>query len=357
MLDLTRRKLMFLLAGVSASGSWGDEGRPKAVQTISGGRHTDVLELVNPELREFLRGLPKEPPLTVEMVRQMRVAEASTRPLLPPGVVVQKIPGAKGAPDIQVFIFNGTPGRKPRCGLLYMHGGGFFSGSTQNSFPGFRGLQKIARDHECTVVSVDYRLAPETRFPGSLDDNYAALKWFNSNAKELGVDPTRIAVMGESAGGGHAAALTIAARDRGEIPILFQLLIYPMLDDRTGSTRNVPHHIGAFIWTPESNRFGWSSLLGMPAGSETVLEGAVPGRVSDLRGLPPTYIGVGSLDLFVDEDIAFSRRLIDAGVPTELYVAPGAYHGFFFLVPNAAVSKKFDLSYNDALAKAFASHG
>jgi acetyl esterase/lipase len=204
------------------------------------------------------------------------------------------------------------------------------------------------------VVSIDYRLAPETRFPGSLEDNYAALKWLHSNAQSLGVDPTRVAVMGESAGGGHAAMLAIAARDRGEIPLLFQLLIYPMLDDRTGSTREVPRHIGAFIWTPDANRFGWSSLLGMPAGSGSVPEGSVPARARDLKGLPPTYIGVGSLDLFVNEDIEFAGRLIDAGVPTELDVVPGAYHGFFFLVPNAAVSRRFSDSYNAALAKAFA---
>jgi acetyl esterase/lipase len=218
-------------------------------------------------------------------------------------------------------------------------------------------LQQIAKDHDCTVVSVDYRLAPETPFPGALEDNYAALKWLYANAESLGVDRKRIAVMGESAGGGHSATLTMAARDRGEVPILFQLLIYPMLDDRTGSTRAVAPHIGAFIWTRQANRFGWDVLLGVPAGSRSVPRGSVPARATDLHGLPPTYIGVGALDLFVDEDIEFARRLVNAGVPTELYVAPGAYHGFFFLVPNATISKRFDESYNAALARAFALPG
>ena len=148
--------------------------------------------------------------------------------------------------------------------------------------------------------------------------------------------------------------LSLASRDRGEVPILFQLLIYPMLDDRTGSTIRVPEHVGTFIWTAAANRFAWTAFLGMPAGSSAVPEGSVPARVHNLRGLPPTYIGVGSLDLFANENIEFARRLMAAGVPTELHVAPGAYHGFFFLVPEAVVSRRFSESFNAALAKALA---
>src|SRR5207302_7809118 len=147
-------------------------------------------------------------------------------------------------------------------------------------------------------------------------------------AAELGVDRSRIAVMGESAGGGHAAMLAIAARDRGEIPLAYQALIYPMLDDRTGSSRKTPPYQGAVIWTPQKNRFGWSSLLGAPAGSAQAPYGAVPARVENLRGLPPAYIGVGSIDLFIDEDVEYARRLIDAGVLVTLNVVPGGFHGF-----------------------------
>jgi acetyl esterase/lipase len=354
---LTRRDLALCLVGLSATRSWGSASEPRSGRPIGDEDRAELLNFVDPELRDFLRGLPKQSPLTVATMRQMGSGAGIPKSTIPPSlsgdVVGRAIPGAKGAPDVQIYIVNGSPSEQLRPGLLYMHGGGFISGDTEISFPGFAGLKKIALDHNCTVVSVDYRLAPETRFPGSLEDNYSALKWLHSNSTSLGVDPTRIALMGESAGGGHAAMLAIAARDRGEIPVLFQLLVYPMLDDRTGSTRKVPRHIGAFIWTPEANRLGWSSLLGVPAGSGIVPEGSVPARVRDLRGLPPTYIGVGSLDLFVDDDIEFAKRLIDAGVPTELHVAPGAYHGFFFLVPDAAASKRFSDSYNAALAKAF----
>src|SRR4029077_17645569 len=145
--------------------------------------------------------------------------------------------------------------------------------------------QRTAQSCNCVVVSVEYRLAPETPFPGALEDNYTALRWLYANAETLGVDRNRIAIGGESAGGGHAAALAIAARDRKEVPVIFQLLIYPMLDDRTGSSRPVPPHIGEFIWTAQSNVFGWSSLLGVPAGSAKVPAGAVPARVEDLSGL------------------------------------------------------------------------
>ena len=314
----------------------------------------EFLRYVDPELRTFLRTLPPEKPVTAAQVRQWRQnPDQSSNEELPAGVIARSIPGPLGGQAVRIFIVGSSDGVRLRPALLYMHGGGYISGSTASSWPKFSGLQKIAQEHDCLVVSVDYRLAPETPFPGALEDSYAALKWLHANANSLGADPKRIAIMGESAGGGLAATLAIAARDRGEVPITFQLLIYPMLDDRTGSTREPAPHIGRFIWSRQSNRFGWSSLLGMPAGSPNVPRGSVPARVADLRGLPPTYMGVGSVDLFVDEDIGYARRLVDAGVPTEFYLAPGAYHGFFFLAPDAVISKRFTASYNAALARAF----
>jgi acetyl esterase/lipase len=212
----------------------------------------------------------------------------------------------------------------------------------------------MAMTCNCLIVSVDYRLAPETPFPGALEDNYAALRWLYTNADSMGVDRTRIAIGGESAGGGHSAMLAIAARDRKEFPILFQMLIYPMLDDRTGSTRPVPRGIGDFVWNSTSNRFGWTSLLGVPAGSAQVPDGSVPARVPNLSELPPTFVSVGALDLFVDEDIEYARRLIAAGVRTELHVLPGAFHGYDLLAPQAAVSKQFTESWKAALKRAYA---
>ena len=198
---------------------------------------------------------------------------------------------------------------------------------------------------------MEYRLAPETRFPGALDDNYAALRWLYNNAATLGVDPNRIAVGGESAGGGHAAMLAIAARDRGEVPVAFQFLTYPMLDDRTGSSRDVSPFIGEYVWTAENNVFGWTALLGISAGSEVVPHGAVPARIEDLGGLPPTYIATGALDLFVEEGLAYAARLAAAGVPIDVEIVAGAYHGFNNLVPDAEVSVRFNKQVIEGLKR------
>lgn len=353
-LMLTRREAT--LMGLAAIGPVaGARAALADVSSAGSSNSDDLFRHVDPELRGFLRTIPPAKTVTSADLKEFRES-ADQQPIsdLPAGVSARSIKNARSGREIRIFIAGRSGQGGSRPGLLYTHGGGYISGSTASSWPKFAGLQSIANEHDCVIVSVDYRLAPETAFPGALEDSYAALKWMYDNANLLGVNPKQIAIMGESAGGGLAATLAIAARDRGEVPIVFQLLIYPMLDDRTGSGREPAPHIGTFIWTRESNRFGWSSLLGVPAGSPSVPPGSVPARVQDLRGLPPTYIGVGTLDLFVDEDIEFARRLVDVGIPTELYVAPGAYHGFFFLAPDAAVSKSFSASYNAALARAFA---
>jgi acetyl esterase/lipase len=231
-----------------------------------------------------------------------------------------------------------------------MHGGGFVGFAAKHMVPV---LQPLAEKLDCVIVTVDYRLAPETRLSGSLEDNYAALRWLRQSAAELGVDPNRLVIAGESAGGGHAAMLAIAARDRGGPSIRAQILTYPMLDDRTGSTHPVPSFVGTYVWQPEDNRYGWSSLLGVPAGSRRAPAHLVPGRVQDLSGLPPTFIGVGSLDLFVDEDVEYARRLIASGVPTELHVYPGAFHGFEIFVPEARISTAFLDAREQAYRRAF----
>jgi acetyl esterase/lipase len=212
-------------------------------------------------------------------------------------------------------------------------------------------VQALARELDCPIVTVDYRLAPETTWSGSLEDNYAALLWLHEHAAELGVDPSRIAIAGESAGGGHAALLAIAARDRGEVGIAFQCLTYPMLDDRSGTSRRLAEHIGYFGWNAEANRFGWESFLGCAPGGDAVPCGGGPARCEDLAGLPPAWIGVGGLDLFVEEDVAFAQRLNAAGVPTELLVVPGAFHGFDMFKPDAAISRRFAAAKLDALRR------
>jgi acetyl esterase/lipase len=288
-----------------------------------------------------------------EAARQGRFLMPATTSPGAPAAVQRTVPGPKGAPDVRVSIVNdgGGGAATPRPAILHIHGGGYTGGSASIMLPS---LQALAAALDCVIVSVDYRLAPGTRFPGSLEDNYAALKWLYGNARELGVDASRIAVMGESAGGGHAAMLAIAARDRGEVPLLYQALIYPMLDDRSGTTRQVPPQIGTLVWTRDANRGGWTALLGVPAGASQVPEGAVPARVANLAGLPPTFIGVGGIDLFVEEDIGYAQRLNNAGVPVELNVVPGAFHAFDVFEPNAPVTIRFRAALTNALKGAFA---
>jgi acetyl esterase/lipase len=227
----------------------------------------DPMQLVNPQFRAILQSIvgPDSPPTewTTAMLAPMREgSKMLDRPLLPaPAVVKRMIPGPKGAPEVPLYITGATAGAS-KPAVLHLHGGGYIAGSAAYSR---RDIQELAANHDCVAISVDYRLAPETPFPGSLEDIYMALLWMYAHAAELGIDRSRIAIKGESAGGGHAAALAIAARDRGEVPLCLQVLIYSMLDDRTGSTMPVPPYIGHYIWTAASNRFGWTSLLGKPA--------------------------------------------------------------------------------------------
>src|SRR5580692_10385227 len=307
--------------------------------------------LVDPELLPTLKQFPAYD-LSAEMVGKFRQMPGMPPFAAPaPQPVERHIPGPPGAPEVRLWIVDPAPLEKGKPLLLHMHVGGFMM-TAPNLMPQIQG---IATDCHCVVVSVDYRLAPETRYPGSLEDNYAALKWVHAHAAELGIDRARIALGGESSGGGHAASLAIHARDRNEVPIVFQLLVYPQLDDRTGSTRPAPPALGHFLWTASANRFAWSSLLGVPAGSSRVPADAVPARVASVAGLPPAWIGVGSIDLFVEEDMEYARRLVHAGVATELLVVRGAFHGFDRLVPDAEVSKQFSASWKSALRKAFAS--
>jgi len=300
---------------------------------------------VNPELRAAAR----------MMFEVQRKGIAFTPPkigALPVWVEERQAPGSRGNPSVPVYVINaGAAAAGPRGAIYYIHGGGFIGGDARE---GLSSLKAMAERLNCVLVSVQYRLAPGTRFPGPLEDAYAGLKWLHRNAATLGVDPKRIVVLGESAGGGLAAMLTIAARDRGEVPIAYQALVYPMLDDRTGSSRPVPPHVGQLVWTAKSNRQGWQALLGREPGAASQPAGSVPARVANLKGLPPTFIQVGSIDLFVDENIEFARRLIDAGVPTELMVVPGAFHGFQIFAPRAAVSQQFTAALDAALGRGLA---
>ena len=235
------------------------------------------------------------------------------------------LPVGGGHPDVRVLHYRpeGKAGES-RPAVLHIHGGGYVVGYPEINDATSRMLVKALG---CVLVSVDYRKAPETNWQGALADTYAALTWLASNAGELCVDPARIAVMGESAGGGHAAALALHARAQGGPTICLQVLDAPMLDDRTCVLPDPHPYAGEFVWTPAHNRFGWQALLGTEPGGAEVPEEAVPARAQDLSGLPPAFITVGSLDLFLEEDLEYARRLSRAGVPVELHVTAGGYHG------------------------------
>lgn len=257
------------------------------------------------------------------------------------------LPGPADAPDVDVLIYQpaDADGRCP-C-IFHIHGGGYVIGSVEAQEAQHRDM---AARLGCVIVTVDYRLAPETAFPGAVEDCYAALSWVFGNAPALGVDAARIGVMGESAGGGLAASLALLTRDRGEHSLAFQHLIYPMIDDRTCSHPEPHPHAGEFIWTPEHNHFGWAALLGVEPGSTGVSPYAAAARADDLTNLPPTYIATGGLDLFLEEDLDYARRLMRAGVAVELHVYPGGFHGFDF-DPTADVSARARRDSLDALSR------
>lgn len=288
--------------------------------------------LVDPELLGLLEAFPTVA-LTEDTLPMMRSAERGMAlpfevdPAARAAVEqsFRTIPGPAGAPDIELVIYTPRHTRRPLPCIYHIHGGGFVGGHAPMLEPMHTPL---VHELDCILVSVGYRLAPETRFPGAIEDCYAGLGWVIANADTLGVDSKRIGVMGESAGGGLAAALALLVRDRGDYALAFQHLIYPMLDDRTCVTEDPNPVTGEFIWTRHNNHFGWSALLGEEPGGPDVSPYAAPARAMDLSNLPPAFIATPTLDLFVDEDIAYAHRLMRAGVPVELHVYPGGFHGF-----------------------------
>lgn len=295
------------------------------------------LHLVDAALRPLLEQFPTHV-LSHDNLAELRSTERAFLPPVAPNTVeltVKEIDGPDGN-RLPLHIFTPSASAPRPLGCIYhVHGGGYIGGSP-NQYEFF--LRPLAEELGCAIVSVDYRLAPENPHPAPVEDCYAGLAWTLSQAAELGIDPARIGLMGESAGGGLAAALALLVRDRGLAALAFQVLTYPMIDDRT--CIGDPHpYAGEYIWTPHNNRFGWAALLGHEPGSEGVSAYAAASRAEDLSGLPPTYISSGALDLFIDENLEYARRLMRAGVPTELHVYPGAFHAFDIL-PFASVSQQ-----------------
>ncbi|MFI2200257.1 alpha/beta hydrolase [Streptomyces sp. NPDC020192] len=302
---------------------------------------------LDPELSEALAALGEEArePFTPENLaaRQARDAAARPRPTvrdLQAGgrfeVEELRVPGAPGAPDVTLVSARPAGVDGPLPLLYYMHGGGMITGNAWSVLP--KVLREWALPLELAVISVAYRLAPRTRYPGPLEDCYAGFVRAVEQAAALGIDAGRVIVGGKSAGGGLAAALALLTRDRGGPAPIGQLLICPMLDDRD-ATCSSHQMAGVDLWDRTSNATAWQALLGDRYGTADLPPYAAPARATDLSRLPPAYIEVGAAETFRDEDVAYAHALWQAGGQAELHVWPGACHGFDTFAPEAAVSR------------------
>jgi acetyl esterase/lipase len=293
-----------------------------------------VLQQVPAELRSPLLPVLTGPITARNLARSRRFTQIKTKTARGATVARRQVPGS---PPCTVFVTTPTePSPHRRPALLYIHGGGMVMGSPQMEN---LASTRLARDFAAVVVSPDYRLAPEHPFPAALDDCMATLIWMRDHAAELGIDPDRIAVTGASAGGGLSAAVAQRAHDEG-IRLRAQVLAYPMIDDRA-TLRDDHCGRGAFLWTPESNRFGWTAYLGRPPRLSDAPPYAAPARRTELSGLAPAWIGVGSLDLFYDESVAYVGALQACGVECELLTVPGMYHGADGLARKAPAMQEF----------------
>ena len=246
------------------------------------------------------------------------------------------VPGPMGEPGISLLICLPKNAATPAPALYHTHGGGMIVGD--NRF-GLVEMMNLAEPLGMAVISVEYRLAPETPHPGPVEDCFAGLQWVAAHADELNIDAARIVIGGASAGGGLAAGVALMARDRKGPPLLAQLLQCPMLDDRNDSP-SARQMRGLGIWDRTSNETGWNALLGESVrGGPEVSPYAAPARAIDLSGLPPAFIDAGSAETFRDEDVAYASRLWHAGGEAELHVWPGGFHGFDVVAPEAAISK------------------
>ena len=297
----------------------------------------------DPELVPALEQAYQQAPVTLTWsnLEECRRAELQSTPSL--AVLAQggaelretPVPGPDGAPDVPLLIIR-PPGRRDLLpGLFHTHGGGMVMG---NNRTGLETMIGWVTDPGLVIVSAEYRLAPEHPFPAGVEDCYAALAWTAEHAAELGIDAQRLVVGGGSAGGGLAAACSLMARDRGGPALAGQMLIYPMLDDRTakGSARELD---GEGIWDSGSNQTAWAMLLGDRRGQDGVSRYAAPARASDLSGLPPAYLELGSVDTLRDEDLSYARRIWAAGGNAELHVWPGGFHAFDLVAPGSALAR------------------
>ena len=305
---------------------------------------------IHPELQQLAR---KFPAMTYSKnnLWLMRWLVRLTPPYRKPAdVVVQNIfiPGQGDQPKIRLRKYTPKSSAEVTPVLIWLHGGGYIMGKPEMDD---RICSTFVHELGIAVISVDYRYAPKHPFPAGLKDSYAALQWVASHAQELAVNEKRIAIGGASAGAGLAAATVQFAYDRQGIKPVFQMLVYPMLDDRT-CLRIDDGNNNYEAWNQKSNQFGWKSYLGKHYGAEDIPVYAVPARRQDLSGLPPAWVGVGTLDLFYDEDLAYAQRLTECGVNCEIKVVPGAFHGFDVFDYDIPIVQDFRKSQFSALKNA-----
>ncbi len=309
----------------------------------------DVTELIDPALRPIFESF-ELPIIDKDVIATLRnITFPAPEPAA--GVVHTEhlVPGATpDDPPVPVRVYRPADAEGILPAVVTIHGGGYVIGTYDMDGPT---LDRWCLELGVVGLSVQYRLAPETPYPGPIDDCFAALHWAHEHAAELGVDRDGIGVYGLSAGGGLAAALALFAHDRGDVPLAFQLLDCPMLDDRQ-QTPSIRAH-GLRMWKADSNEFGWKAYLGGRYGTDDVPPYAAASRATDLSGLPPSCVVVGAIDGFRDEDVEYASRLNRAGVPCELHVIAGLPHAYL-LAPEAAAVQLAERCKDDWLARRLA---
>ena len=292
-------------------------------------------------MREFLEFWPKN--LTLDNLAEARVA--CEQQLYPRSIdehvgqravdVLERLIDGPGGEPVTLAVYRPTTCQGAAPVLLFIHGGGLVTG---NRFTEDLNLLDLAVDAAMSVVSIEYRLAPEHPFPAAIEDCYSAWQWLLAEPAGFGIDPGRIVLVGESAGGGLAAALAILIRDRGGPQPLAQLLATPMLDHRNDSP-SVRQQNGLGVWDEVSNHTGWTAYLGGLAGTEALPAHAAPASAQSLSGLPPAFIDAADAEIFRDEVVAYATKLWLAGVPAELHIWTGGCHGFYGMIPQLPVAK------------------
>ncbi len=296
---------------------------------------------LDPELAAAWRARPGLTSLLPEQIGDVRAAEPAPTRIDPDTDVTgfdastHRVPGAPGGPEVDLLLLRPRDHPGPVPCLYHLHGGGLIAGTRWDDVVP---LLELARDTGCAIASAEYRLAPEHPYPAALEDATAGLRWLVGRAADLALDPGAIVIEGISGGGGLAAATALWIRDHGGPRLLGQLLICPMLDDRNDSP-SARQMAGHGSWDRTANATAWEAYLGDAVGGSEVPAYAAAARSADLRGLPPTFLDVGSAETFRDEVIRYADRLWQAGGDAELHVWPGAFHGFDYAVPEAAVSR------------------